>query len=196
MSLSRLKRQIVSAIGNIQIWPTPPFLSFSSTSYKFSGRLMRAYSDTIETGDVILRRYDRYLTSRLVPGYYSHAGIAVSKTKVIHAIGGEGVIEEDLLQFLRTDHACLLRPLANQAEIRKAAGFAISKLGTPYDLRFSSESDEAIYCTELILRAYEHVLPSNIPCKDKVPPDDLFYLPHFTPILSPSDPRSPSRHDL
>ena len=195
MSLSKLKRQIVSAIGNIQIWPTPPFLSFSSTSYKLSGRLMRVYSDTVETGDVILRRYDRYLTSRLVPGYYSHVGIAVSKTKVIHAIGGKGVIEEDLLQFLRTDHACLLRPVATSEEIHKAIKFAISKLGTPYDLRFSTESDEALYCTELILKAYERSLPSNN-CKHTTPPDELFYAPYFTPIICPTDPRSPTRHGL
>jgi len=195
MSLSKFKRQIVSFLGNIQIWPAPPFLSFSSTSYKLSGRMLRVFSDTIEPGDVVLRRYDRYLTSLLIPGYYSHVGLAVSKTKVVHAIGGKGVIEEDILQFLRTDHACILRPKASQQTKYKAAAFAIDKLGMPYDILFSAKSEDVLYCTELILRSYGTIIPVDISCNDRVRPDDLFHLPCFTPILSPSDPRSPTKDE-
>ena len=187
MSLSNLKRRLVSTLGNIQIWPSPPFITFSPTSYKLSGRASRIFSDTVLPGDVILRRYDRYLTSLMVPGFYSHVGIAVSKTRVVHAIGGEGVIEEDLLQFLRTDHACILRPRTG-ADVKKyAIKYAVSNLGLPYDILFYSKDSSALYCTELITKSYRSIVPKEVLNKDRVPPDDLLELQIFEKVLSTDD---------
>ena len=47
--------------------------------YKIKGKETREILDIIQHGDVILRRYDHYLGSVLISGYYSHAAIYIGK---------------------------------------------------------------------------------------------------------------------
>jgi len=60
---------------------------FGDSHYDIKGKETREILDIIQPGDVFLRRYDHYLGSILIQGYWSHAGIYVGDNSVIHMIG-------------------------------------------------------------------------------------------------------------
>lgn len=66
----------------------------------------------LEPGDVILRGFDNYLDGYFIddPHGYSHGAIYVGKEKIIHAVV-EGVSEINVLDFMRCDRICILRPI-------------------------------------------------------------------------------------
>jgi cell wall-associated NlpC family hydrolase len=142
-------------LDKLQIFPVPLFFVWGSTSYKVKGDHARYVLDTLRAGDVLLRRYDRYVTSRFIPGWWKHAAIYVGDGKVIHALG-HGVVEEDILTFLRCDYVAILRAPAGQK--RRATQVipdrARELLGKEYDFAFDTGDDERFYCTEVVRKCY------------------------------------------
>ena len=59
----------------------------------------------------MLRGYDNYLDGYFIddPHGYSHGAIYVGDGKIIHAVA-QGVSEIDVLDFMRCDRICVLRP--------------------------------------------------------------------------------------
>jgi len=180
MKYGSLKGTIIEAFGNIRIYPGG-IIWFGYSNFRIGGVDQRSIINTLQPGDVVLRRYSHFLGSLTVPGYWSHCGVCVDDINIIHAAGG-GVTCEDILTFTRADGAAILRydnPEAN----KKAIDYCNKQyeLQTPYDFNFNAKND-ALYCSELIWEAYG--CPE---CERKIEkyilPDDLLSISIFKLIL-------------
>ena len=132
-------------------------------AYRFSGDelyicIQKLFSNDFKPGDIFLRRYDSYLDTKFIPGEMNHAGIYVGKEdgkhQVIHALS-QGVIKENAINFLRTDHFAVFRPNVNRHIRKKAAITAYEYLGRPYDFDFKFTDDSRLACTELVGACYD-----------------------------------------
>ena len=78
-----------------------------------------------------------------------------------------------------------------------ARKYAISRIGTPFDYQFSYHDDKSVYCTELVIKAFEHAgidLKDGVPTVGSpfsnervIPPDNL----RSSPFLDGIPPTSP-----
>lgn len=121
-------------------------------------------------GDLIFRR-GRSLVSRAVlsmdgKSEYSHVGIVVSdgaSIAVVHALPPEeenpgGVVAESLPAFLAPElasAAAVYRPRDSGVGVRAAArAWTYARPRRPFDSGFDLSTPDAVYCTELVWRAY------------------------------------------
>ncbi len=147
---------LVKLTGDIYLTYKPMFLMYHPTLHLLKGDEIRQIINTVLPGDILLRRYNGYLNTILTGGYYGHAGLYIGGNKVIHAVS-RGVIEEDLLDFCRTDGICILSTNKNtECAIAKAKRL----IGKPYDYSFSSKNKK-YYCTELINVCYDGLFDKN-----------------------------------
>ncbi|MCJ8344569.1 hypothetical protein MJH12_03440 [bacterium] len=73
----------------------------------------------------------------------------------------DGVILESIYSFMHADHFTILRPRNSSSRDRKTAvKKAYSYLGLEYDFNFDYESNDALYCTELIGKSWENIIPN------------------------------------
>ena len=120
---------------------------------------------TVVPGDLVFRR-GRSMISRAVlsidgKSEYSHVGIALSKGRIVHAVPPEqnnpgGVMVDALETFLAPElasAAAVYRP-RNPALGVRAAARAWKYARTPFDSGFDLSTPGAVYCTELVWRAY------------------------------------------
>ena len=150
---------ILTALGNIKVFKTPCFICYdpSEFDYKIRGEQIREIEAKIEPGDIVLRQYEHYLDSRLIPGDYSHSGIYVGDNKVVHAVA-EGVKEVDLIDFCQADKICVLRLTHLEADSIKANAVTNAKsfIGSEYDFLFDSTSKD-LYCHEMTAKSYKDI---------------------------------------
>lgn len=158
----RLQRCVFRFIGNIK-WSgikRPFWFTFNAEGYKLKGEDYRAVKKLIRPGDILIRRFEGYIDKWFIPGFWNHAGIFIGDdgdkvAQVIHAVS-EGVVQEYLLDFMRTDHMMILRlssEFPRLAEAR-AIGSARSILGKPYDFGFDFGNADRFSCTELVDYCY------------------------------------------
>lgn len=152
LNLKKIKKALIKFFADIRLYKGGIIL-FGDSHYRMKGPDVRAVLDTVQAGDVLLRRYDHYLGSHLTPGYFSHAAIYVGDNRVVHMLG-EGICEEDILTFCRTDAVAVMRCMT--AGMAKAAvieaDYWLAK-GVEYDFEFEAE-DEEFYCTEFVWKCY------------------------------------------
>ncbi len=152
----KIPRCLSKFFGHIYLHKYPCFVIWKPAMHKVKGKEVRQIVDCLQPGDFLLRRMSGWLSTFCIPGFWSHLGIYVGGGKVIHAVGA-GVIEEDILDFCRTDAVAVLRA---QPEF-KGSDFgtvivthayewkAKSDAGeTGYDYEFEDDDNE-VYCTEL-----------------------------------------------
>jgi hypothetical protein len=168
-----LIKWIVKLTGNIQFFWSPFFcLLWGDTHYKVKGSESREVLNKVKRGDILLRRYDRYVSGWFIPGYYTHAGLFVGEDNVIHATT-KGVIEEDILSFLRTDYVVVLRfPDSTYEEISRAIERAYDLLGKKYDFVFDATDDDRFYCSEVVKYAYDSFF-QKLNKKTAIRPDEF-----------------------
>jgi len=170
----KIKKFIINFFGSIVLYPRPMFVMFyGGVHYKIKGPHLRLIIDTIEPGDILLRTYDNYLSSMVIPGYWSHAALYVGDNNVIH-VGGDGIVEEDILTFTRCDDIAILR--INDEErisraIKKAKEFLAT--GVKYDYDFEKGDDKKMYCTEFTDKCYGGINYAD--SKGIIDPDDLLH---------------------
>jgi len=109
------------------------------------GHEIRRILDVLQKGDIMLRRWDGYLNTVFTPGFWAHAGLYAGDNKIIHALGN-GVTEEDILDFCRADSIAVMR--IKDGDPEEAVKFARKCLGHEYDYQFES-GDDQYYCSEL-----------------------------------------------
>ena len=177
----KILTKILNFLSHSHISKYPLFYSYKPNFHKIKGYMMREILDVLEPGDIILRAYDGYLNTILTPGYWGHACIYIGDDTIIHAVG-VGVIEEDILDYLRTDHICVMRlkklAIHNTSMVVDAVEKAkkMAKLGIKYDYEFESDDDQ-LYCTELINDCYNDIFRNefeNVYGKVVITPEGIY----------------------
>ncbi len=160
--LYKLQKTVFRFIGDIK-WAGiahPFWFTINASGYKLKGEHYRKVIQIMEPGDILLRRFEGYIDKWIIPGFWNHAGLYVGDVdgkpeQVVHAVS-EGVLQEDFLNFIRTDHLIILRPppgkkgLVKQGAIKKA----LKVVGSPYDFGFDFNNTDRFSCTELIDHCY------------------------------------------
>ena len=169
---------VVKIFSKIYLFPTPLFMIYNPHVHKVKGYECRQMCNKIKAGDILMRRFDGYLSSRSVPGFWSHAGIYIGKHRVIHAIG-KGVVNEDILDFMRTDHAAILRiknvaPELVQLAIKNANKMVEERVGYDYEFK---DDNEKVYCTEMVNDCFNNLFKheyKSIAGNKVLNPDELY----------------------
>ncbi len=153
MKGKRIQDKLLAWVADIRIYPGGIIL-FGDSHYKMKGEHVREVIDLLKRGDVLLRRYDHYLGSIALPGYWSHAAIYIGANKVIHMLG-TGITQEDIITFCRCDDVCIMRCIEEE-RVSKAVQEAKRQLelGKEYDYDFKDTPDK-FYCSELIHYLYD-----------------------------------------
>lgn len=135
-----------------------PYVRFTTYYPTMNGKKFSKIYEVAEPGDIILTIDRKKLTTVLIPGEFSHAGMVVSK---------DGVWETAEMTHNHYDKTCLfdmakssdriviMRPTLPQSVINDAIEKCKSFEGADYDTSFSL-GVEALYCSELIYESYEN----------------------------------------
>lgn len=169
-NLKKIKKWLIKNVADIRLYKGGVIL-FGDSHYRMKGEDVRDILNSLQKGDVLLRRYDHYLGGMLTPGYFTHAAIYVGDNRVIHMLG-EGICSEDILTFCRCDHVAVLRHVGahypRYQAVKKA--FAFLEKHVQYDYEFESE-DEEFYCTEFVWECYGR--PPDLYFDKYILPDDF-----------------------
>lgn len=184
----KLKELFFSIYGSVQVFPYPMFILFKCPHYKLKDDHKRQIFEILQPGDVLLRRYDYYISGLNIPGYWTHAAIYIGNNTVVHMLGG-GICSEDILQFVNCDDIIILR-CENELSINSAVENAkrYLSLKIEYDHDFNFITHERFSCTELISVLYNHLTYDDSYAhdtiykkltrklsKDSILPDDFLY---------------------
>jgi hypothetical protein len=152
----KIKTAFIKWFGNILIYPYPGFIMFGHTAYKMKGEDVRDVLNIIQPGDILLRRYNNYLSGLMIPGYYTHAAIYIGNNQVVHMLG-DGIDRQDILTFCRCDRVAIIH--CNEEQITKRAIEIARELyvkGVEYDFGFNFSDITRFSCTELINYVYDN----------------------------------------
>lgn len=180
----KIQKALLRFIGDIK-WHGllhPFWFTINAKTFRLKGKHYRKLEVLIQPGDIVIRRFEGYVDKWLIPGWFNHAGIYVGEVndknhKIIHAIS-DGVVVDDLIDFMRTDHMIVLRaPEGNQKEAIRRVKAAI---GSEYDFAFDFTETIRFSCTELV----SHCYPGHIAGKKRfgritVVADDIVETPIF-----------------
>ncbi len=172
--------------------------------------LQRLYhSENLSDGDLVFRK-GRDMVSRLVltqgqSPRFSHVGVIIKngeQASVVHALPEgttdmAGVQLESLSSFSSfenaTDIVFYRYKGINNALREKIRRFALKQIGKPFDDKFLLSSDDAFYCTELVLKAFQSAgvnLTSGLQSvkimlidEEVIPPDHLRQSDYFLPVI-------------
>lgn len=160
--LYTLQTHIFRFIGDIK-WAGiahPFWFTINATGYKLKGEHYRKLSQQLQPGDIVIRRFEGYIDKWFIPGFWNHAGLYIGDDgdkpeQVVHAVS-EGVIQEDILNFMRTDHMLVMRLECGQntGAAQQAVERAKSVVGAPYDFGFDFKDANRFSCTELVAYCY------------------------------------------
>ncbi len=158
----KLKKWIFRFIGDVK-WAGilhPFWFVINATTFRLKGQHYRDLSAIIQPGDILIRRFEGYIDKWLIPGWWNHAGIYVGEVdgkshKVVHAIS-DGVVVDDLIDFMRTDHMIVLR--AEDWRRGDAVKRATNAIGSDYDFAFDFNETLRFSCTELISHCFPGII--------------------------------------
>lgn len=74
--------------------------------------------------------------------------------RILEAVS-EGVVAASVEHSLGADYVGAMRPRFGKVAIARAIDRALSFFGRPYDFNFDFATDDAVVCSELVLKAYE-----------------------------------------
>lgn len=162
--LYNLQRYVFRFIGDIK-WAGilhPFWFTINATGYGLKGEHYRKLSKRLKPGDIFIRRFEGYIDKWFIPGFWNHAGLYIGDDgekpeQVIHAVS-EGVIQEDILNFMRTDHMLVMRIVDENGQAAKAIERAKSIVGAPYDFGFDFKNTNRFSCTELVAYCYPDIV--------------------------------------
>ncbi len=180
MKASDLKNKLIAFVADIRVY-SGGMVVWGDSHYKIKGPEQRIILETLHPGDILLRRYDHYLGSVAIPGYWSHAALYSGLDKVIHMLGN-GITKEDILTFMRCDDIAILR-CKDKDRILKAIESAKILLAkkVQYDYDFDSDCPDTLYCSELVNNIYGNFNYSQRMSK-WILPDDLVNAKELTVI--------------
>jgi hypothetical protein len=152
-SFTILRNKLLKIFGHLKLSKYPPYLYYKPIGYKVRGGNVEELLKSIIPGDIIIRGYDDYLSSRLI-GKWSHVGLVTKENEIIHAIGS-GVQREHIINFFRCDRIIIMRPKLTVDQIKRVITKAESSLGVKYDFAFNFDNEDEFSCTELLYYCFE-----------------------------------------
>ncbi len=189
--LYKLQRKLFTFLGDIKVsgWKHPMWFTINAHGYKLKGAEYRNIKNLIKPGDILIRRYDGYFSTYALPGFWTHGGLYIGDDEgkpeqVIHAIS-DGVIQEDILNFMRTDHMLILRAPAGKKgkKTQQAIQKAKSIVGKPYDFGFDFSDTNRFSCTELVAYCYPGIIKGKKRLgKTVIVADDFYNCDQLTKI--------------
>jgi len=171
---------VIGWFGNVKIYKFPFFILMGHSAYKIKGTHTREIINILEPGDILLRRYDHYISGLMIPGYFTHAAIYTGDNMVTHLLG-HGITVEDILVFTRCDDVAIIR-CTDQELVKEALRRANEQVekGVEYDFDFNTDSAERFYCTEFTAYLFQYPKMRQLK-KGLYLPDDHLTLPEFGP---------------
>ncbi len=162
---------LVGLTSKIYISNMPLWISYKPEHHKLKGTQIRKVLDELQPGDIILRRFNGYLNTKFTPGFWGHSAIYCRENTIIHSVSA-GVVEEDILDFCRTDSVIILRSNIDNIDIvlKNCQKFKDEKI--KYDYQFE-DGDNEFYCTEFINECFNKMF------------DDSFEIVYSKHILLP-----------
>lgn len=167
-----IKEFVIDFFGNIRFYPGGIIL-FGDSKYKLKGPDWRSIIDSLQAGDIVGVAHKHYVSSWFIKGDFGHVGLYIGDNRIIH-VRTSGIVNEDILTFLRADDAFVVRP-TNQLLVSKAIENAKEQLskGVEYDYDFNKQDKEQFYCSEFTDFCYGYPLRSGVSKnKDYIYPDD------------------------
>ncbi len=152
----QLPKWLIKLSGDLYLHRYLCWVVYKPHHYAMSGPDVRKVINAVQSGDILLRRYDGYVNTLFTPGFWGHAALAVNSSEVVHALG-VGVVREDVITFCRTDSVAVLRVRdVTPAMVDHAIACAEKheKARTAYDYQFR-DRNHAVYCTELVNLCYK-----------------------------------------
>ena len=179
-----LLSRLLTFIGDIKFfgWNKPFWFVVNSKDHKLTGEHYREVIKLIIPGDIVLSRSEKYVDKWLIPGFWTHAGFYFGgeKNQVIHSVS-DGVVIEDIINFMRTDELIVLRPKGGYQE--RAIALAQSMINREYDFLFNFDDNNRLSCTELIFCCYpKFISPKKRFGKYIVVADDIANSKHFQTV--------------
>ena len=128
---------------------------------------------TLQEGDLVFRRGKSMESFAVVmaeqKGDFSHIGLIVMEEKMLYVIhiepddnfpGGDRVRKEPLQRFLdpeKASHFAIYRSHLDRKNLAMVAEQArdFFRKGSRFDHSYNLQTDQALYCTELVLKAYQ-----------------------------------------
>lgn len=118
--------------------------------------------ELLKPGDVVMTNNDSWMDFEIplklvaVGGDWTHTALYAGEGKTIEALGSRGVVERPARELVgENHHVRVLRPEYPEGGVEKAITEAASHVGKPYDLGFSLDSDDKMYCIEHTAKALE-----------------------------------------
>ncbi|MBQ4480034.1 MAG: hypothetical protein II943_05295 [Victivallales bacterium] len=121
---------------------------------------------------------------------WSHVGLATTlqdgSIGIIHADPDEGVVRQLLSEYLlsnNVDALALLRTSGYDGHLAVSYAEQAVRSNTPFDHSFCYKSNDGVYCTELVLLAWENagiVLLPEAKYGDRIPPSELLQSSQLT----------------
>ena len=164
-------------------WKHPLWFAVSPPGYKLKGEHYRLIKPVLKPGDILLQRFEGWIDKWFIPGFWNHGAIYIGgvKEQVVHATS-EGVLIEDVINFMRTDHLIVLRlknKLATEIGIKKAE----SIVGAEYDFSFDFSDNTQFSCTEVIDYCYPELFTKSKHLgRMMLSPDDITLSPSIKTI--------------
>jgi len=161
-TLDLIRRKLLDAL-------TPVVKQVGQTHMPYTHKLVTgvdyfAVQKLIRPGMVWLTHTEGEASTLLIPGFFTHAAMAIDEKSVVQATGASGVAVADLVSFmLSKDYVVLLRPtFATDVQMSVAAAWAAKQVGAPYDYEFGMNV-KAFYCSELVWASYRDTIGDSVP---------------------------------
>jgi hypothetical protein len=170
--LKKIKNATISWFSDIRFYNLG-LIIWGDSTYKIKGVQMRKILDLLQPGDILLRKYDHYLGSVLIKGFWSHAAVYIGDNKVVHMLG-DGITTEDILTFLRADHIFILRHKDKYMSGRicaRAKDYSDDKI--QYDYEFDLNDNTQMYCTEFVDVCADGIVKACVKKGSYLLPDDF-----------------------
>jgi hypothetical protein len=149
-------KKLVKNVGNVNHTSLPTMDEAGKT---------QEIVDILKPGDILLTNSDLWMDFEIPlklvgsRGDWTHTAVYDGHGKSIEALASKGVVERPVEELVGGNHHVrVMRPKYSEGGADKAIEYARSKVGMPYDFKFS-DTDDSFYCIELSQKALAHAVP-------------------------------------